>query len=215
MPRKPVSGPLRDKDRTRAKLIKTVGKIIKNKGFHELKITKIAQVAGVDKKLIYEYFGTTENLINEYLRSEDYGSSIDFVKTDLSDNGKQFSKMLIKNMYEALSKNKELQKIIVWELYEYNEILRKLSEHREELGEQIFQAAMHPHFKENHKKYRAVLAILISSTYYLNIHATSNGSIFVGFNIKAENDRKVLDEVICDLIDFAYEKYGIQVRCVA
>ena len=209
MPRKIVSGPLRDKDRTKAKLIKTVGKIIKTKGFHELKITKIAQVAGVDKKLIYEYFGTAENLINEYLHSEDYGSSMDFVKTDLSDNGKQFSKMLIKNMYEALSKNKELQKIIVWELYEYNEILRKLAEHREELGEEIFQAAMHPYFKENHKKYRAVLAILISSTYYLNLHSTSNGSIFVGLNIKAENDRKVLDEVVSDLIDFAYEKYGM------
>ena len=206
MPRKIVSGPLRDKDRTKAKLIKTVGKIIKTKGFHELKITKIAQVAGVDKKLIYEYFGTAENLINEYLHSEDYGSSMDFVQTD---NGKQFSKMLIKNMYEALSKNKELQKIIVWELYEYNEILRKLAEHREELGEEIFQAAMHPYFKENHKKYRAVLAILISSTYYLNLHSTSNGSIFVGLNIKAENDRKILDEVISDLIDFAYEKYGM------
>lgn len=209
MPRKPVSGPLRDKDRTRAKLIKTVGKIIKTKGFHELKITKIAQVAGVDKKLIYEYFGTAENLINEYLRSEDYGSSIDFVKTDLSDNGKQFSKMLIKNMYEALSKNKELQKIIVWELYEYNEILRKLAEHREELGEEIFQAAMHPYFKENHKKYRAVLAILISSTYYLNLHSTSNGSIFAGLDIRTSEDKNIMEEVINDLIDFAYEKYAL------
>ncbi|MFK3656997.1 hypothetical protein, partial [Escherichia coli] len=141
--------------------------------------------------------------------SEDYGSSMDFVKTDLSDNGKQFSKMLIKNMYEALSKNKELQKIIVWELYEYNEILRKLAEHREQLGEEIFQAAMHPYFKENHKKYRAVLAILISSTYYLNLHSTSNGSIFAGLDIRTSEDKNIMEEVINDLIDFAYEKYAL------
>ena len=55
MSRKVVSGPIRDKHRTKEKLIKTVGEIIKSKGFHELKITNIAKVAGVDKKLIYKY----------------------------------------------------------------------------------------------------------------------------------------------------------------
>ena len=210
MTRKIVSGPIRDKDRTKEKLIKTVGKIIKAKGFHELKISKIAQVAGVDRKLIYEYFGNVENLINEYLRAEDYGSSmkdIDVANTDFSDHGKGFSKILIANMFDALSKNKELQKIIVWELYEYNEILRKLSDHREELGEHLFQAILHPYFKENHKKYRAILAILISSTYYLHLHADSNGSKICGLDIKDKEDENIIREVINDIIDGAFEKY--------
>ena len=110
MSRKVVSGPIRDKHRTKEKLIKTVGEIIKSKGFHELKITNIAKVAGVDKKLIYKYFGTVENLINSYLQSEDYGScmkNIDFANIDVSDHGKGFTKILIENMFEAISKNKE------------------------------------------------------------------------------------------------------------
>lgn len=210
MSRKAVSGTIRDKQRTKEKLIKTVGEIIKSKGFHELKITNIAKVAGVDKKLIYEYFGTTENLINAYLQSEDYGSSmknIDFAKIDVSDHGKEFTKILISNMFDALSRNKELQKIIVWELYEYNDILRKLADHREELGEQIFQTIMHPYFKANHKKYRAIMAILISSTYYLNLHAESNGSKFCGLDVNESEDKNIFIEVMSDIIDGAYEKY--------
>ena len=210
MSRKVVSGPIRDKDRTKEKLIKTVGEIIKYKGFHELKITNIAKVAGVDKKLIYEYFGTVENLINSYLQSEDYGSSmknIDFANIDVSDHGKGFAKILIENMFDAISKNKELQKIIVWELYEYNDILRKLADHREEVGEEIFQSVMHPYFKANHKKFRAILGILISSTYYLNIHAQSNGSKFCGLNINDPEDKNIFLEVMGDIVDNAYEKY--------
>lgn len=63
--RKAVSGPVRNKERTKAQLIKTVGKMIKTGGFQQLKVSKIAEVAGVDKKLIYEYFGSVDELVSE------------------------------------------------------------------------------------------------------------------------------------------------------
>ena len=161
-------------------------------------------------KLIYEYFGNADNLISEYLRNHDFGSKIQKLDNiDTSDNGKQVSKMLIKNMFEALATDKELQKIIVWEISDYNKILRELADHREELGEKMMQAVMKPHFKENIDKYRAVLAILISSTYYLNLHRDSNGSLFCGLDIRKESDQAVFENVVNDLIDFAYEKYAL------
>ena len=213
MARKTVSGPVRNKERTKEKLLKSVGKIISTKGFHSLKITNIARTASVDKKLIYNYFGSVENLINQYLRNLDFGSSMnstEYIEEGLKDNGKTLSKNILKEMYSALSANPELQKIIVWELYEYNDILRELCDHRERLGDEMFQKFMHPHFKENHKKYRAILALLISSTYYLNIHADSNGSKFCGLDIHDKDDREVMACVIDDVIDFAYEKYGLK-----
>lgn len=205
-----VSGPIRDKSRTKAKLIRAIGKIIKTRGFQQLKVTYVAKTAGVDKKLIYEYFGSVENLVNEYLRKQDYGSSaqqIDFSKTDFLDSGKEYSKTLIANMLEALSKNKELRQIIIWELSESNEMLRKLSDHREELGMILFNKVMLPYFKENEKKYRAILAILISSAYYLSLHAESNGSLFAGLDIRQNDDRQAINDAVNDIIDMAYEKY--------
>lgn len=210
MSRKTVSGPIRDKDRTKEKLISAVGKLITTKGFHELRVTTIASTAGVDKKLIYEYYGSVENLVTAYLRNEDYGSNLRKMDldVDLSDHGKLRSKLLIEKMYEEVTNNKELQKIIVWELYAYNEILRNLVDEREKLGEQVVKEIMEPYFEENHKKYRAVMAILISSTYYLNIHAESNGSLFCGLDVLNPEDRSVFLEVVNDIIDGAYEKYG-------
>lgn len=208
--RKKVSGPIRDKERTKQKLIKTVGKIISSVGFHGLKVTKIAESADVDKKLIYEYFGTVDNLINEYLKNHDFGSKMQkFEAEKIDDHSKTLSKALIKNMTLALASDKELQRIIVWEISTYHKILRELSDHREELGEQLMQGLMRPHFRENLDKYRAVLAILISSTYYLNIHRDSNGSLFCGLDIRTEKDAATMESVVNDLIDFAYENYGL------
>lgn len=208
--RKTVSGPVRDKQRTKNKLLKTVGKIIRTEGFQQLKISKIATLAGVDRKLIYEYYGTVDNLIAEFLRDHDFGSKVQQLEEKpLEDHGRKASKLLIKNMFEALATDKELQKIIVWEISDYHKILRELSDHREKLGEEMMQAVMKPHFKKNLKKYRAVLAILISSTYYLNLHRDSNGSLFCGLDIRNGEDRQIFEQAVNDIIDFAYEKYGL------
>lgn len=210
MARKTVSGPIRDKERTKAKLLKTVGKIIMKHGFHQLTVSRIAAEAGVDRKLIYEYFGSVDNLINAYLRARDFGSKMQKLDlADATDHGKEISKELIKNMFAVLTADKELQKIIVWEVSAYHKILRELADRREELGEEMMQHIMKPHFKENLDKYRAVLAILISSTYYLNLHRDSNGSLFCGLDIRTDKDKNMLEEVVNDIIDFAYEKYGL------
>ena len=210
MERKTVSGPLRDKERTKKKLINTVGKILKTEGFYKLKITNIAKKAGVDRKLIYEYFGSTENLINSYLHTKDFGSQIkqsDFITSENSDHGKEYSKILLMKMFAEIETNKELQRIIVWELSEKNNLLRQLAEERESLGDKIFDLLMFPFFKENHKSYRAVMAIIISSIYYLNLHRESNGSKFCGLDIKNDQDKQALLSVMKDFIDFAYQKY--------
>lgn len=207
--RKAVSGPVRNKERTKAQLIKTVGKMIKTGGFQQLKVSKIAEVAGVDKKLIYEYFGSVDELVSEYFRNHDFGSKIQQIDfSDSADQGKTISKKLLKNMFDALSTDKELQKIIVWEISDYNKLLRELADHREALGEHMMQSIMHPHFKENLEKYRAVLAILISSTYYLNLPRDSNRSLFCGLDIRTDSHKTLLNDVINDIIDFAYEKYA-------
>ena len=147
MPRKIVQGPIRDKEKTKQKLLNAVGKILKTKGYSGLMVSKIAAVAGFDKKLIYEYFGSTDKLIDEYIRSQDYWSRVDEkeIDVDLSDGGKELTKKVLLDQYESLRKNKELQKIIVWELSESRLSLKKLFEQREEVGEGLFKNITDPH----------------------------------------------------------------------
>lgn len=209
MSRKVVQGPIRDKEKTKQRLLNAVGKIIKSKGFQSLQLTKIATAAGVDKELVYKYFGSTDKLLNEYLRSKDYWNSINEkdLEINLSDGGKDACKKVFVNQFDQLYKNKELQKIILWELSEYKRTLKELAESREEIGEGLFKTVTDPYFGANKKKYRAVMAVLASSIYYLNIHTDVNGSTFCGLDLKNDDDRDIVESVMIDMIDNAYKDY--------
>lgn len=207
MPRKVVQGPIRDKEKTKQKLLNAVGKILKTKGYSGLMVSKIAAVAGFDKKLIYEYFGSTDKLIDEYIRSQDYWSKFETGDdVDLSDGGKELSKMAIVNQFESLKKNKELQKILVWEMSESRPILKKILDQREEVGEVLFKNITDPHFGEKSEEYRAITALLIAGSYHLNLYTGHNGSTFCGIDMKSEEGRKKIEKAIVDIIDFAYNK---------
>jgi len=206
MPRKVVQGPIRDKEKTKQKLLAAVGKILRVKGYSGLKVSKIAAVAGFDKKLIYEYFGSTDKLIDEYIKSQDYWTKFNQnVEVDISDGGKELSKMALLNQFESLKKNKELQKIILWELSESKPILRKLVEQREEVGDMLFQHITDPHFGENATRYRAIMALIISGAYYLNLYTGYNANKFCGIDMKTDEGRAEIEKAIVELIDFAYE----------
>ncbi|MCW3162157.1 TetR/AcrR family transcriptional regulator [Chryseobacterium oryctis] len=211
MTRKVVQGPIRDKEKTKQKLLAAVGKILKTKGYSGLKVSKIALVAGFDKKLIYEYFGSTDKLIDEYIKSQDYWSKLspnDIAENiDLSDGGQELSKIALINQFESLKKNKELQKIILWELSENKPILKKLADERKELGDNLFKNITDPYFgEEKAKKFRAVMAIMISGLYYLNIHTATNGSTFCGLDMKSAEGRAEIEKAIVDIIDSSYKK---------
>ncbi|MFP3595700.1 TetR/AcrR family transcriptional regulator [Chryseobacterium sp. SIMBA_029] len=208
MPRKVVQGPIRDKEKTKQKLLAAVGKILRVKGYSGLKVSKIAAVAGFDKKLIYEYFGSTDKLIDEYIKSQDYWSKINqnSIEVDISDGGKELSKMAILNQFENFRKNKELQKIILWELSESKPILRRLVEQREEAGSMIFENITDPHFGEGATRYRAIMALIVSGAYYLNLYTGYNASKFCGIDLKSEEGRHEIEKAIAELVDLAYEK---------
>lgn len=208
MARKVVQGPIRDKEKTKQKLLGAVGKILRTKGYAGLKVSKIAAVAGFDKKLIYEYFGSTEKLIDEYIRTQDYWSKMnqDNIEVDISDGGRELSKMAILNQYEQIKKNKELQKIILWGLSESKPILKKIADEREEMGELLFKNIVDPYFQEKSTRYRAIAAVLVSGAYYLNLYTAHNASTFCGIDLKSEEGRKEIEKAITEIIDYAYDQ---------
>ena len=74
-PRKPSQGPLRDKERTMARMVASVGKVIQKKGYAGLTAPNIALAAGVNKQLVWTYFGGIDNLVEEYIMQRDFWKS--------------------------------------------------------------------------------------------------------------------------------------------
>ncbi|MCT3834103.1 TetR/AcrR family transcriptional regulator [Elizabethkingia anophelis] len=209
MARKVVDGPIRNKEKTKQKLLNAVGKILATKGYSELKVSKIATVAGLDKKLIYSYFGSTDKLIDEYIKSQDFWANVDdqeIMASGFTDGGQEITTNMILQQYDTLAKNKEYQKIILWGISETRPSLRKLADDREAVGNPLLDQVVDPLFKEKSKEYRAMLAMLVAGAYYLNLHFAVNGSTFCGLDFNKEEDAKILKDAIATIIDDQYKK---------
>lgn len=206
MERKIVEGVVRNKEKSKEKFLNAVGKILRTKGFSALKVNDIAAVAGLDKKLIYNYFGGTDQLIDEYIKSQDFWSNVkNEPDLDINDGGQGLSKAMLLWQFDYVYKNKELQKIILWGLLENRKSLKKLAEDREESGDALFKNVSDPHFGEHSGRYRAIMALLISGIYYLDIYASTNDNTFCGLNVKTEEGRKEIEEALSFMIDKVYE----------
>lgn len=171
-----------------------------------LKVNDIASIAGADKKLIYDYFGGTDKLIDEYIGSQDFWSNVRYEpkQADLKDGGQALTKALLLSQFDYVFKNKELQKIVLWGLSEKRRSLKKLADNREKEGEAVFKNICDPHFGTKAPVYRAITALLVSGIYYLNIYATTNNNTFCGLDLTKTEGRIAVQEAIDFIIDKAY-----------
>ncbi|AZA76902.1 TetR/AcrR family transcriptional regulator [Chryseobacterium sp. G0186] len=210
MERKSSAGSIRNKERSKKKFLDAVGKILKTKGHAALKINDIAAVAGVDKKMIYTYFGGMNGLMDEYIRSHDYWSritvdEIEKIKPNIEDGGRSFMEDMLHKQYDYIYKNKEAQKLLLWRLSESRKSLRKLTDTQEENGEYIFRLMMDDHFKDHAKDFRAIMAIMVSGLYYLNLRSCVDSDIFCGVNINSPEGRDMIKKAVSFLLEQAYE----------
>lgn len=123
------------KEKTKEKLIKAVGKVLAENGFKGLGVNKVARAAGVDKVLVYRYFGGLAELIGEYSRTVDFWPSVEEL---IGPDPDRVRKMppdeqvaeFFKSFLSALRKRPITQDILAWELLERNELTRRLEDIR-------------------------------------------------------------------------------------
>lgn len=209
MARKSTSGPIRDKERTKMKLLQSVGLILDKESFTGLNVSNIAKNANVDRKLIYEYYGTLDNLIKEYLNGKDYWRiSLDqideIIDKGREDYGKQIAYDLLDNQFNSLMSNNEMRKIISWGLSDDVTALIELNQERELLAERLFTKLIDPHFVGKDKNIRAVHAVLVSSIYYLTINAKNSNVTMCGIDINQQEGQDEIKKVLKQIIDWAY-----------
>ncbi|WP_306567980.1 TetR/AcrR family transcriptional regulator [Flavobacterium lindanitolerans] len=209
MERKAVAGNIRNKERSKEKFLEAVGKILETKGYSGLKVNDIAATAGVDKKMIYNYFGGTDQLIDEYISSLDFWSNVDGnTAPEIADGGQEFSKQLLTQQFDYVASNKNLQKILLWGVAEKRNSLRNIADERERNGEQLFNQIADLYFAENALQYRAIMAILISGIYYLNLYKGVNAETFCGIDLTKKEGSQQIKGALEKIIDLVYEDHN-------
>jgi len=196
----------RNKEKSKQKFLDAVGKILNTKGFSGLKVNDIAKVAGLDKKLMYNYFGGRDQLIDAYIRSKDFWSNAaeGNSNTVIDDGGKALTKKMLLSQFDYVYKNKELQKILLWGLIENRKALKNVAEERELNGAVLFENITDPFFAEKANLFRAVSALLVGGIYYLDIYASTNDFTFCGLDLKSVEGRAEIEEALAFIIDSTY-----------
>ncbi|WP_293903997.1 MULTISPECIES: TetR/AcrR family transcriptional regulator [unclassified Sphingobacterium] len=209
--RKVTSGPIRDKERTKARMIAAVGKVIQKKGYQALNGPNIALECGLNKALIWNYFGGLDQLVEAYLTQKDFWQIgdkgvLEQMVTNPSSISIPLIEELLKSQFNTFLKDKTKQKVIHWGLGEKTKALKNIADRREMLGEELFKH-VDSKFENSENDLRATLAILVSSIYYLSLQAKSTGTTFCGIDVNTEAGkeriqktmRKILEQTFSDV----------------
>jgi AcrR family transcriptional regulator len=126
----------RDREATRARLIAAVGKMLAEQGFTRLGVNGVAREAGVDKVLIYRYFGGMPGLITAFGQEGDFWPGIEELAGGDIESFRQLpleDKLygLGRNFLAGIRRRPLTLEIMAWEMVERNDLTVELETIRE------------------------------------------------------------------------------------
>lgn len=130
----------RNRRLTEAKLRQAVEELIVEAGFGALSPTAVAKRAGVDKMLIYRYFGDLQGLVRAIAYADDFFPTFEHLLGGLSVEMVRAMPVSERTAYvigrnaRTLMERPVVLELMAWELIERNELTAIMEEARETLG---------------------------------------------------------------------------------
>jgi DNA-binding transcriptional regulator YbjK len=202
---------MKDKENTKRKLIWAVGEIIKTEGFNALKsASKIARKAEVDRKLITRYFGGINQLIEAYVVENDYWLLFTERINDLliSNNypgSRELVTSVLQNQFTYFSSDKDMQRLILWELTANSPLMKSIHNARESMGQKLL-GLTDEHFNGSKVNFRAISALLVGGIYYTILHTINNGGKFTDMDLTSALGQEQIVTAIEQIVGWAYQE---------
>ncbi|MBB5646500.1 TetR/AcrR family transcriptional regulator [Pedobacter cryoconitis] len=199
----------RNKEQTKRKLLQAVGEIIIEKGYSGLGVNKIANKAGVDKKLIYRYFGDGNTLVETYILEKDYWLGFadklqEFNAIKSPGQAKEIISAMLERQFIFLYEEEAMQHMVLEELTSKSPLMASICNIRGNIGASLLKHT-DPYFKDSEVNFRAVSALLVSGIYYLVLQAKINGGTICGIDVNSPEGREEVIKTIRHIIEWAYE----------
>ncbi len=159
---------------TEQRLLDAVGDLLAEAGFSAVGINAIARCSGVNKALIYRYFGGLDGLLSTWAEHGDFWPTADELVPDRQAMlalpidarvGELFVRYL-----RALRRRPRTVEILAWEVVDRNELTAQLEAVRERRGKELAVLLTRPG-EGAHVDQAALTALLSASIHYLLIRA--------------------------------------------
>ncbi|MGE4556114.1 MAG: TetR/AcrR family transcriptional regulator [Desulfovibrionaceae bacterium] len=197
---------------TRDNLLEALGRVLVRDGFSAVGVNAVAREAGVDKVLIYRYFGGMQELLAAFGQRENLwpdlieltaGDPTGFARLPARDK----ACLLARNFLQALRNRPVAREILAWELVERNELTSALGAARDRTALQIL-SMLQPSAGEDALKVdlEAAQAVLTAAASYLVLHC-GRTMRFAGLEANGDDGwmriGQTIDGMLLGLLSFA------------
>ncbi len=159
-------------------LIEAVGRVLARQGFQAVKVNVVAREAGVDKVLIYRYFGGLPGLVTAFANSGDFwpdarelaGGDIEaFLALPYPER----LVIGVHNYLRALRGRPLTQEILAWRFMVHNELTDAIDSVRESVGKRLLDLLQPDEAAASGLDMQALFAILGGIINHLGVRARS------------------------------------------
>ena len=191
MRRAPVAPerPARDREATKTRILGAVGVVLARDGFGAVGVNAIAKEAGVDKVLIYRYFGGLPELLREWGASGRFWPRVAellgadpeaFHRLDAPERYARF----LEHFIDALRERPLTLEILAAEIVERNDLTAILESEREAWGEEASRLLAAGEFARR-PALRGLTLLLVAGVQYLLVRSRKI-RIFGGVDLKKD-----------------------------
>lgn len=190
----------RDREGTEQAFVRAVGKLLGERGVSALSASQVAAEVGVDKALIYRYFGSFEQLLKSYADSHSYWPTVDEIVPDRAallvlPFAQRFSQIM-KRYQRALRERPATIAVLAAELTDRLALPSELLDRREQFGLALMQLAGAP---PQGVDVAALATLVTGSIHYLLVRSTQI-QLFNGIALRTDDGWGRLEEALEQMI---------------
>jgi len=186
----------RDRDATEHRILDAVGRVLSSRGFGEIGINTVAREAGIDKVLIYRYFGGLPELLAAFARRSEFWPDEEELLQGAPPRGDRpdVAAAALKGLLRGLRSRPMTQEVLRWELSASNELTGRLAAVREEQGVRTLRKLGIDGATAG-ADLPAVAALLSAGITYLVLRSTS-GQSWLGVSLASARGWKRIERAI-------------------
>ena len=183
--------------------------LIKEGGFLNISVRKIAQVAGIEAVVFYNRYKDSNEFIAEFVKKYDYWLGDIIKHIEKEENIQEQWVNILTALFDSLQTNKIMQELLKWEMLNTNEISEQTARLREFHTLPLVQK-YEEYFENSSVKISSLSALIIGGIYYLILH--SNASMFGGIDIKTKDGEEKIRNAIEYLGDILFSEKSCDLK---
>ncbi len=199
----------RDREQTERQLIDAVGAIVEDAGIDAVGINAVARKAGVDKVLIYRYFGDIDGLLAAWIARQDYFSRLqELIGEGAGAEGRdavlEVARRVLIGQLRAAVGNRGLLEVFRWELGTRNAVTDEIARRRETQGSavtKVFERAV----DDPSVDVRAIVTILSAGINYLALRAQTV-DVYNGIPLSGKRGWKRIEKAIASMLEMVGDR---------